>query len=319
MQHKSRNFKNYINRLFRKKASAAEKEIFSRWFNQLDLSDNVLADGQQDAIQEKVRQVLQNRAFNTRPQHTIFYAQFWLRSAAAALLIFTAAALYFHFRRPNPGQLEAFKEIHTLKGERKIITLEDGTVIQLNNQSSLKYPESFSGNLREVYLKGEAFFQVKHNPAKPFRVQVEKLKVEDLGTKFDIKAYPEDNAVSVTVAAGKVGVHTSGAKETFLLAPGDRLSYYKLNGKVTQKKVNTQDETAWQQGVLVFRDENLGVICACLERWYNVKMSIQAKSLTDKKLSMKINGDDFNSVLKMLSLAGGFNYYINGKTVVLTR
>jgi transmembrane sensor len=319
MQHKRGNFKNYVRRLSRKKASALEKKTFARWFNQLDLSDNVLADGEEGAIQEKVRQALQNHAFNTRPQPAIIYSQFWLRSAAAVLLIFMGSAFYFLLKRPSPRQLVASREIHTLKGERKTITLEDGTIIQLNNESSLTYPENFSGNTREVYLKGEAFFQVTHNPAKPFRVHVETLNVEDLGTKFDIKAYPEDNAVSVTVAAGKVGVNKPGAKETFLLTPGDRLSYYKLSGKVTQKKVDVLDETAWQQGELVFRDENLGVICNCLERWYNVNMRIRSKSLTDKKLSLKIKGDDFNSVLKMLSLAGDFNYYIKGKTVVLTR
>ena len=319
MQHKRGNFKNYVSRLSKKKASALEKKIFARWFNQLDLSDNVLADGDEDTIQEKVRRALQNHAFNTPPQPAIIYSQFWLRSAAAAVLIFLCSALYFHLKPPRPGQLVAYREIHTLKGERKMITLEDGTVIQLNNESSLKYPENFSGNSREVYLKGEAFFKVTHDPAKPFRVHMDEMNVGVLGTSFDIKNYPEDKNISVTVATGKVGVSKPGGKQAFLLMPGDRLSYDRLSGKITQKKVDPANETAWQQGELVFRDERLEMICRSLERWYNVNMHIPSKSLQDKKISLKIKGDDFNSVINMLSLSGGFHYYLKDKTVVLTR
>lgn len=319
MRHKRRNFRNYIHRLFRKKTSAVEKKTFARWFNQLDLSDNVLTNGEQDAIQERVRQALRVHALNTRSRSVVVYSNFWLRSSAAALLIFASAALYFYFKRSRPERLLTYQEIHTKKGERKIITLEDGTTIQLNNESSLKYPANFSGNSREVYLKGEAFFQVKHNPAKPFCVHIEHLKVQVLGTSFDIKDYSEDENVSVTVATGKVGVNKTGEKGTFLLLPGDRLSYYTLSGQVIQKKVDPQDEIAWQQGEQVFRDESLGLICRRLERWYGVSMHIQSKSLRDKKISLEIKGDDFNSVLKMLSLVGGFHYQFKDKTVVLTR
>jgi transmembrane sensor len=319
MQHKRGNFKNYIHRLSRKKALTGEKETFASWFNQLDLSDNLLADGEEDAIQEKVLRSLQNHIFKTYPKPAVIYFPFLLRAAAAAVLIFMGSALYFYIKRPGTGPLVAYQEIHTLKGERKIITLEDGTVIQLNNESSLKYPQNFSGNTREVYLKGEAFFQVKHNPAKPFRVHIEALNIEVLGTSFDIKDYPEDKNISVTVATGKVGVNKPGRKEAFLLLPHDRLSYNTLSGKITQKKVDPHDETAWQQNELVCNDESLGMVCRCLERWYGVDIHIQSKSLLDKKVSLKIKDDNFNSVIKMLSLAGGFHYEVKDNIVVLTR
>lgn len=319
MQHKRRKFKKYIHRLFRKKALAAEKETFARWFNQLDLSNNVLADGEEDEIQKRVRQALRNHVFKTRPQPTIIYSPFFLRTIAATLLIFIGVALYFYIKHSWSDQLVTYREIHTVKGERKIITLEDGTIIQLNNESRLKYPERFSGATREVYLKGEAFFRVKHNPAKPFRAHIEELNVDVIGTSFDIKGYPEDKNISVTVATGKVGVNKSGGKVAFMLLPGDHLSYNLLSDKVTQEKIDPLEEIAWQQGELVFRDESLGMICHRLERWYDVNMSIQNKTLQDKKISLKIKGDDLNSVMKMLSLVGDFHYQIKDKTVVLTR
>lgn len=318
MQHKRRNLKNYIHRLFSKKASAGEKETFARWFNQLDLSKDVLADGEEDAIKERVRQALQNHVFNTHPKTTITYFPFWLRSVAATVLVLMGVTFYFYMKRPRPEPQVAYQEIHTVKGERKLITLEDGTSIQLNNESSLKYPENFSGKTREVFLSGEAFFQVKHNPAKPFRVHIEKLNVQVLGTSFDVKGYNGDKNIFVTVATGKVGVNKPGQKAAFMLLPGDRLSYNSGNGKITQKKIDPQDYIAWQQGELLFRDESMDAVCQSLERWYGVDMRIQNKSLQAKKVSLKIKGDDFISVMKMLSIVGNFHYQIKDKIVVLT-
>jgi transmembrane sensor len=302
---------------FRKKASAGEKETFARWFNQLDLSENVMSDGEEDAIQERVRQALQNHVFNTHSKNTITYFPFRLSSVAATVLVLMGVTFYFFMKPPTPEPPIAYQVIHTAKGERKLITLGDGTSIQLNNESSLKYPESFSAKTRDVYLSGEAFFQVKHNPAKPFRVHIEKLNVQVLGTSFDVKGYRGDKSISVTVATGKVGVSKVEGKAAFMLLPGDRLSYNKRDDKITKKKINPQDDIAWQQGELMFRDESLDAVCRSLERWYGIDMRIQSKSLRAKKVSLKIKGDDLASVMKMLSIAGGFQYQVKGKTVFL--
>ncbi len=319
MRHEKGHFRNTLHRLFRRKANAQEKETFARWFSQLDLSEGLLQEGQEEAIKERIRLALKNHAADSNPQPAIVHFPVWLRSVAAAALIFAFLGIYLFTTRTKTIPQIAYQEIRTIKGERKTITLEDGTRIQLNNESTLKYPETFAGNTREVYLSGEAFFEVVHNPAKPFRAHIGRLNVQVLGTSFDIKGYKEDKNISVVVATGKVGVNKAGLKQAFMLLPGDRLSYNNLNGTITTAKVDTSDYTAWQRGELVFNEENLTAVCRRLERWYGVAIQIRDKSLLNKSVSLKIKGDDFTSVIKMLAITADFKYSIKDRTATLSR
>ncbi|HEY0176676.1 MAG TPA: FecR family protein, partial [Pedobacter sp.] len=143
----------------------------------------------------------------------------WAAGIAAALLI----SLSIGYLSLNKDLFKTdpvyFARQITKAGEQKIITLTDGSRIILNNASKLTYPSVFSRNKREVYLSGEAFFDVKHDSSRPFLVHASHLKVQVLGTSFNIKSYQADHHTTVSVATGKVGVNSNRPSDTYMLLP----------------------------------------------------------------------------------------------------
>jgi transmembrane sensor len=303
-------------RLFRKNPDYREKQLFARWFTSLDLSEGqVFADQQEELkIKNKIEQNLHAHFSQVKHEYRLIKWYSWKPvAAAAAMLVMVVGTIWLSTSTKHP-QLIYGKTI-TRAGERKIITLSDGSVVTLNNDSQLKYPQIFSDTLREVYLEGEAFFEVSKNKLKPFVVKTGKLNIRVLGTSFNVKHYSADKAINVVVATGRVGVNASGSKKTWLLSPGSQLLYDKLTAAAYQNLVDPADYTGWQRNELIFKDERLEDICKRLERWYDIKISIHAVKLKNKRISLKQHNESLNTVLKMLAIVGDFRYKINGKTV----
>ena len=149
----------------------------------------------------------------TRPHHYRPSVQFYRVAASIAFLIIAATvALYMGGVFNKSPKVSAWSEKATIAGQKSIITLYDGTTITLNAGSKLKYPKSFQGDTREVYLEGEAYFEVAHNPDKPFIVHSGKFTTIDLGTAFNIKAFSDENDFKVSLISGKVSVSKSDSK-----------------------------------------------------------------------------------------------------------
>lgn len=161
-------------------------------------------------------------------------------------------------------------------GERSEITLPDGTHIWLNSGSQLSYPSKFKAGSREVYLSGEAFFDVKANPDQPFYVITRDIRIKVLGTRFNVSAYVEDNTVETVLVKGKV---TAGKNKLFAatidLIPGERLKYDKSNTNLTKDKVDVQLYTSWVDGYLVFKNVPIVEIFKRLRRFYNQDISFE--------------------------------------------
>ena len=158
-------------------------------------------------------------------------------------------------------------------GKRFDVVLSDGTTIHMNSGTELKYPVSFlkEGN-REVYVEGEAYFDVTSDTARPFIVNAEKLNVEVLGTEFNVLAYPEDGLTDVVLVEGSVGMYADDAKNenSTILTPGLKGSFDKNDESVATEPVNTSVYTAWLTGELVFRRMPFENLVKKLERHYNV-------------------------------------------------
>ncbi|RKR83376.1 FecR family protein [Mucilaginibacter gracilis] len=240
-------------------------------------------------------------------------------AAAGILLFLTAGVLIYQAGIRQAPQALKLATASTHAGEMKIITLSDGSRITLNNQTSIKYPEEFNQNTREVFLTGEAFFEVKHDANKPFRVHTDKLAVQVLGTSFNIQAYPDESGLDVAVASGKVGVFANGARDgkTYMLLPGQQLSYNRKNLAFSPSTIATAAIIAWQKGTLVFKNEKLEAIARRLERFYGVKIRFKNKKLMATELSLKANNLSLESVMKALGSAGEFNYSIKNKQVLI--
>ncbi|HMI02480.1 MAG TPA: FecR domain-containing protein [Pedobacter sp.] len=241
-----------------------------------------------------------------------------LKVAAVVLVICSAGLLIYRYNSQHPEV--SFREISALGGERKQITLPDGSVIILNSASRIRYPAQFAGDTREIHLNGQAFFEVAHDRQHPFIIHTEKLKVQVLGTSFDVKAYHEDEHIEVVVATGKVGV-TSGDKKNvkvLMLTPGQLLDYDKSTGNFSRKQLRIADIAGWQENILTFNYETLENISHALERVYGVTFVFRDKSALKKRFQLKVKNEALSNIMKLLSISGGgFRYKITGKQVII--
>lgn len=298
-----------------------EKTLIARWLIKLDIYGQLTPE-QLQAKRELSLGDLKNHFFpEETPRAKTIRFPAWIRSVAACLFVLIAIAGIFYFKKNSHQQLfnpTAFLEIKTGKGEMKVITLTDGSKITLNNESRLKYPVAFNGKAREVFLTGEAFFEVAHDPVKPFNVHTDQLNVQVLGTSFNVKAYHEDKEQAVSVATGKVGVIATVAKiKTYMLLPGDQLAYNRYTGKFVHSITDVTMIRAWQNGRFVFRNETLKNITRQLARYYNVKFIFNSKLLSARQLSLSVKNQSIGTVMKTLSISGEFRYKTESNKITI--
>lgn len=197
------------------------------------------------------------------------------------------------------------------KGGTFHITLSDGTKVWLNAMSELRFPVHFGEGSREVYLKGEAYFEVAHDAKKPFHVDVNGSKVAVLGTHFNINAYQD--VVSTTLVAGSVRV--SNATEERMLVPGQEA---KVGEHIAVRPADIDKAIAWKQGEFYFKSDNINEIMNQLSRWYDVDVKYSGSYPTNKGYSGAIRRDvNISQVLEMLNYVSGAVFTIEGNTVTI--
>lgn len=164
-----------------------------------------------------------------------------------------------------------FNTISTPRGGQYQVTLPDGTQVWLNAASSLKFPTSFNGNSRQVELNGEAYFEVAKNKAMPFNVMVRQTEVTVLGTHFNINAYSDEKSINTTLLEGSVEFSTGTVKK--LLHPGQQSVFINASQDVFVKHVDVNQVIAWKNGFFEFDNTDLQTIMRQIARWYDVDVS----------------------------------------------
>ena len=180
-------------------------------------------------------------------------------------------------------------------GKRFGITLSDGTHVFLNSGTSIKYPVQFiKGKERKVFLTGEAFFDVVKDSSQAFVINAEELKVQVLGTKFNMANYPEDDESEVVLVEGLVSLKTltEDKKEDVPISPGYRGTFNKLDKVISSQKVNTAIYTSWMKGNIVFRNAPFDNIIQKLERHYNVTIINNNEALANESFNATIEVDN---------------------------
>ena len=174
-------------------------------------------------------------------------------------------------------------------GKRTEITLSDGTNVWLNSGTRLVYPAVFAKNKREVYIDGEAVFEVKHSDVKPFLVNSRDFTVRVMGTVFNVSAYSDDQYSSAVLERGKIELSYKGNsllhKEKTQLSPGDMAIYNPSKKEISEKRVNPADYLSWRMGYYVFRSERLDNILKKLARYYDVEIKLQNTELGEQTFS----------------------------------
>ena len=223
------------------------------------------------------------------------------------LLIYTAWDFYAESRVVNQEQ---FAEVASQTGVITSINLPDGSKVWLNNFTTIRYPLDFSKS-REVFVEGEAYFEVVHRNRDRFTVNTNDISVEVLGTKFNVSAYREDIETSVVLSEGKVRIlnETGGISE--VLKPNDKFSLDKAELTASVLPVNSNDYSSWRMGYLSFREEPLSEVIKKMERWYNVDIEMADKK--KKKLNYRgtFKDEPLEEVLRLISLTAPLKYTIN--------
>ncbi|MNL23280.1 fec operon regulator FecR [compost metagenome] len=191
------------------------------------------------------------------------------------------------------------------------MVLPDGTKVWLNASSTLNFPTAFNKSERRVQLKGEAYFEVAHNPALPFIVSFNNTQVEVLGTRFNINSYEKYG--KTTLIEGSVKI-TEGTQQR-ILTPGRQAFSY--DGHLTIKASDTYKSIAWKEGVFYFKEDRMKDILDQVSRWYDVDI-VYNGSPGRKRYSGTIRRQaTLNQVLEMLKTVSNTDYRLENKTVTV--
>lgn len=235
-----------------------------------------------------------------------------LKYVAVLILSFLVGGTVMFFIGNGSDVDLAYNEVIVPYGESAEVILPDKTHVWLNSGSHLIYPSSFKNNTRQVQLKGEALFEVNHDPAKPFHVLTRKLTVEVLGTTFNVEAFSNTENVKVTLIEGKVNIQNISGKVLAGLEPNQRASYNEKTGSVDIDQVDSDFYSSWKKGVYRYKDEKLVDITQRLERLYNVEVvfddNIAIKNI--KYSGTILRNKPIEQILDVFKFTSAIDYHI---------
>lgn len=235
----------------------------------------------------------------------------WRSIAAVAAVLVVFFTIYhewgFIHNKLYPVQLTA---LNVPVNQKRQIILADGSRIWINSASQLKYPGSFAGDTREVYLSGEAYFDIKHDASRPFIIHTGKVITTVLGTAFNIKDDHTQHTIVVTVTRGKVSV-ADGQVQLGTITPNQQISYNTINKQHARKNVNAGDAIAWQ-GDIHFNDITFADAAAQLQQRFNVKIGFSNEKVKNCRFTgTALKGEKLEKILNVLCAFNKATYQTN--------
>ena len=238
-------------------------------------------------------------------------------------------------------------------GSRTNITLPDGTNVWLNADSRLTYTSDFSVRNRDIFLSGEAYFDVSPHKSSVFTVNTRDLNVRALGTEFNVKSYPDEDVTETTLVSGTVEIAITDegiAARPVLLKPKQRITYSRAEDGIVSRPVETEsteidvedtieasvkklvhkprlevakinyleEYTSWKDGKLVFRGENLATLSRKLERFYNVNIFFKDDSIKEIYYTGTLEEVSIEEVLRAIATASNINYKLDKNKVIFS-
>ena len=267
------------------------------------------------SVEEQTPMLITTRA--TALNRNISY---FSRIAAILSLVFLIGfyGSQFFVQVPTEQNEAVLKEISMKKGQRGSVTLSDGTLVSLNSESSITLPDRFKSDVREVYLNGEAFFEVAKNEEKPFKIYVNGTVIEVLGTSFAVRAFPDDESVRTTVVEGLVSFRSQDEdiSEGVLLSAGD-LGEFNLKRKKISKEFieNLEPYISWKEGYLTFEQASMTEVRKQLERKYDIEVVFEDSNIELLELTAELKSRSLRNVLETISLSLGLEFELDQEIV----
>jgi len=238
----------------------------------------------------------------------------WMKIAASLLLLVIFSGGFFYLTgslSSSPGA-----DFNTIVATDEItsVTLQDGSTVKLNRHSTLRYPKDFQPDLREVFLRGEAFFSVEKDHSRPFIVRTGEIMTEVLGTSFNIRSQAED--LVVTVSTGKVKV--SDGFITDVLFPSDQIIYSLPEKSVVRVKADLRKVVAWTTNTIIFDDMDLPGALKKLEEHFGIRFHFENESIEKCLITGTFRDETLPNILDAIAFSTEISYVIRNKEVWLS-
>lgn len=202
-------------------------------------------------------------------------------------------------------------------GEYRLV-LADGTRIMVNSESVVRYPVHFSGDKREVWVSGEAYFDVARNEKQPFIVHLDHATVKVLGTSFNVMAYRGEVNTEITLVQGKVEVETAGQQE--ILLPGYQMQVNNATSHMENRKVDITQYISWKEGILRFDDMPLGQLMNRLSRWYDITFEFRQEELKDRLFSGGLRKyEQLERILEMIQEINDVRFSVSDRKILIDK
>lgn len=323
MQHE--HIEELIIKSFSSEINPEERQILSEWIN--ESSDNEIYYAQLKNIwqasypafqiteidTEKAEQILKHKINNHWYKKPIFV--WWQRVAAIAVIPLIVLSAYLLTNNNSLNNTEfVYQEVVSPPGVNSKINLPDGSIAWLNSGSTLKYPATSQKNNRNVYLSGEAYFEVKSDKDNPFTVTTEQISVKATGTAFNVEAYPADSIAAVTLIEGKVSVNITGGDE-INMQPNQRINYNNKSRVYQLNDVAPYKWYAWKDGILMFRNDRLDYVLKRIGLTYNVDIEVKDEEIGASPYRATFQEETIDEILRLMKMTAPIEYKKQGRTM----
>ncbi|WP_025830156.1 FecR family protein [Segatella maculosa] len=262
--------------------------------------------------QQKILQSLHDKICKA-PHHKLNYK--FLRYISMIVLIISLCGSSYWWLNPLHSAGSTYTYVNVKAGSKSIITLPDGTHISLNGNSQLRYNVVPKEHREVVLMKGEAYFDVAKDADCPFRVHVNDMQIEVLGTKFNVRYHSEE--VETALFSGAVRLSANGLSRDYRLSPGKKSIYHLASHRMAICNHDTATDARWKEGYLAFSSQPLSEVLREIENWYGVTIHLRNHQLAEDLLTGSFYHESLESVLHSLSMQYGFKYAMNRGDIVI--
>jgi transmembrane sensor len=240
--------------------------------------------------------------------------RFWRKMAATILLLLTTGAILLFISKFSVDQsgIVSYSQKETHAGQKLKLKLSDGSVVSLNANSTFKYPDKFTGERREVFLEGEAFFEVAKDSVHPFIIHANSVDTRVLGTSFNVNTKTDSTIVSVVT--GKVQVSLNELSE--IVMPNEKVVYTFSKKRLAKARANLELELAWRSNTIILRDSKLLDAAEKLREVYGYYFFFEKENLKTCPITGKFTNQPLEAILKAISFSTNATYRIEGRNVI---
>ncbi len=294
------------------------KEELYKAFNISEQPLSIDNEEEREEIKDQIYQRLQLSIHRQQSPVKKLSSTFWMvRYKAAAILVGVCTFLFIGYKYYSRDNKAQYITVKASKGEVLQVILPDHSKVTLNAASQIRYPSTFI-NTRDIFLEGEAYFDVSHDTSRPFIVHTGAISTKVLGTAFDIKSYRELPNITITVTRGKVQIHEN-SKTLNILRPDQQLTFNKITGKVITKKIKSANTITWTRGHFNLDDAYFNEIMLAIENRFKVKAIYDHNVFSNCENSIHFTSkQSLADVLQVLKAIQPIHYTIKKDSVFIT-